>query len=106
MESLNLDYMTYLFPRKKKNRPIRKKHVGYIIKYAPEHSRSNKTGYVFEHILIAERILGKRLPEGAVIHHPFGKKYNNKTFVVCEDQGYHLFIHMRERAYMACGHAD
>ena len=103
MESLNLDYMTYLFPRKKKNRPIRKKHLGYIIKYAPEHSRSNNIGYVFEHILIAEKIRGKKLPPKAVIHHPFGKKDNNEKIVICENQGYHLFLHTRERAYMACG---
>lgn len=44
----------------------------------------------------------------AVVHHADGDNKNNShtNLVVCDDQGYHLLIHMRINAYDACGNAN
>jgi len=80
-------------------------HNGYILIYQPNHPRSNNSGYVREHILIAESILGRPLPIYVVIHHPY-EKANTKCFIICENQGYHMLLHQRERALRASGHAS
>jgi hypothetical protein len=53
---------------------------------------------VYEHILLAERALGKPLPPKAVVHHMNGDKADNYTpfnLVICPDQAYHLLLHRR-----------
>lgn len=74
----------------------------------PAHPRSDRKGYVLEHILVAEKILGKPLPPKAVVHHHNKDRTDNRNqnLVVCENQGYHQLIHQRERAYKACGNAS
>src|SRR5882672_9646293 len=61
-----------------------------------------------EHVLIVEKVLGKKLPEEAEVHHVDGNKSNNdpKNLVVCPDSAYHKLLHQRQRALDACGHAD
>ena len=61
-----------------------------------------------EHIIVAEKALGKPLPVGAVVHHMDENKLNNtpSNLVICQDAKYHNLIHQRMRAYDACGHAD
>lgn len=63
---------------------------------------------VKEHILVAERALGFRLPVGAVVHHVNEDRLDNRNqnLVVCQDRAYHALIHKRMRALEACGHAD
>lgn len=78
---------------------------GYAMVYYPNHPRANHNGYVREHIISAERVLGKELPMKSVIHHPFGRK-DDKIFVICQSQKYHMFLHVRERAYRACGNVN
>lgn len=58
-----------------------------------------------EHVLIAERVLGRRLPEGALVHHVDGNKLNNanSNLVICPSDSYHRLIHMREKALIATG---
>ncbi|WP_419663264.1 uncharacterized protein Dvar_36510 [Desulfosarcina variabilis str. Montpellier] len=81
---------------------------GYIQLYRPAYNRASNGVYVFEHIIIAEKVLGKPLPDGAVVHHVDGDRKNNSpnNLVICQDQGYHLLLHQRQRAYDAFGHAD
>jgi hypothetical protein len=61
-----------------------------------------------EHILIAEKAFGKKLPKGAVVHHIDGNRLNNSkdNLLVCQDQAYHMLIHQRQRAYDASGNPD
>ena|SRR5258706_11727038 len=61
-----------------------------------------------EHILVVEKVLGKKLPKGVVIHHVDENRQNNNpnNLVVCPDSAYHNLIHKRQRAYEACGHVD
>lgn len=81
---------------------------GYRLLYVPEHPKASSNGYVREHILIAEKALGKPLPKGAVVHHPNGEKADNSrgNHVVCQDEGYHRLLHMRTEALISCGHSN
>lgn len=79
--------------------------VGYVMVLDPSHPRAMANGYIREHILIAERALGKPLPEGVQVHHP-GDVSDNGCIVICQDQNYHLLLHIRARALGDCGNAN
>ncbi len=66
------------------------------------HPRANRDGYVLEHVLIAEKALGKPLPAGCEVHHAAGKEDNSKL-VICQDHAYHMLIHRRTRIIAAGG---
>ena len=51
---------------------------GYIRIFLPEHHKSDKKGYVLEHIVIWEQAHGKELPAGWIIHHLNGIKDDNR----------------------------
>lgn len=57
------------------------------------------------HVKVVEKMLGRRLPEGAVIHHVDEDRKNNRNdnLVLCQDQPYHLLIHARARVLAAGG---
>ena len=61
-----------------------------------------------EHIAQAEMALGKPLPKGAIVHHVDMNPSNNShsNLVICQNQAYHLLLHVRTRAYNACGNAS
>jgi hypothetical protein len=63
---------------------------------------------VLEHLLVAERALGKPLREPIQVHHVDGVRDHNANhnLVICNDEPYHRLLHVRARAYRACGHAD
>lgn len=50
---------------------------GYISVYMPEHKRSFDNGCVYEHILVAEKILGRELKDGECVHHIDKNRTNN-----------------------------
>ena len=51
---------------------------GYTMMLYKNHPRADLWGYVCEHVLIAEKILGEYIPRGHVIHHINGIKDDNR----------------------------
>jgi hypothetical protein len=74
----------------------RKDGHGYVQVLMPGHPRGGAKGYVYEHILVAEKALGKPLPPKAVVHH-----HTPEQLVICQNQAYHLLLHQRQRALNA-----
>lgn len=73
--------------------------------YAPSHPRAGKDKRVVEHRLIAERVLGRELPEKAQVHHIDENRRNNQhnNLVICENQTYHYYLHISMRVLKAGG---
>lgn len=64
---------------------------GYI---SIEHNEKAK----YEHILLAEKALGKPLPKGAIVHHMNRNGQDNHTpfnLIICPDTAYHQLLHQR-----------
>lgn len=63
---------------------------------------------VREHVAVAERALGKKLPPRALVHHADGDRGNNanRNLVICPNDAYHLLLHRRMRALAVCGNAN
>lgn len=51
---------------------------GYVLVWMPEHPSSNMEGYVFEHRLVVENYLGRRLIRSENVHHRNGVKGDNR----------------------------
>ena len=69
-------------------------------------TRRNGT-HIFEHQVMAERALGRRLQRGEVVHHVNEDRADNRpeNLVICRI-GYHALIHARMRARQATGDAN
>jgi hypothetical protein len=71
--------------------------AGYVQIRMPEHPRASSNGYVFEHIVVAEKAFGP-LPEGVIVHHKNHIKDDNRPenleVMSLED---HNRLHNRER---------
>lgn len=56
---------------------------------------------IAEHVHLAEKALGKKLPKGAEVHHMNNIPWDNHTpfnLVVCQDSEYHKLLHKRAKA--------
>lgn len=67
-----------------------------------------KAGHDLEHRLIAQRVIGKPLPKGSIVHHINGDSLDNRkeNLVICPNQDYHKLIHYREEALKHSGNAN
>lgn len=81
----------------------------YVRVLCHDHPKANRDGYVYEHTLVAERALGRYLPDGAQVHHVNERKSDNHRWgnlVICPSAKYHLLLHVRMNAVNACGNPD
>lgn len=72
---------------------------GYVLVYKPEHPQARKAGYVLEHRLVAESVLGRLLEPGEVVHHRDRNKQNNdpSNLEVFATNGEHLRLELLGR---------
>lgn len=73
----------------------KKRKDGYICIYFPDHPNSTKDGYIMEHILVAECLLGRHLNREEVVHHKNGvrddnRKENLEVMTFKEHAAYHM----------------
>lgn len=71
---------------------------GYVRVLIPGHHLADKNGQVYEHRLIAESILGRRLNPGETPHHINGKKADNRpeNIKVYKTSGEHSRAHFKK----------
>jgi hypothetical protein len=84
-------------------------NLGYRWIAAKGHPRGiGATSYVAEHVLLAEKALGRFLRYPEEVHHVNGQKADNRpsNLVICPDRAYHKLLHRRADALKACGNAD
>lgn len=68
---------------------------GYYVYYMPEHHLANNSGTVYEHMLVAEEILGRTLNKGEYVHHKDANKTNNSqdNLMVFKTNSDHIAFH-------------
>lgn len=67
---------------------------GYAEIYMPSHPNVSKRNTVYEHTLIAEKMLGRYLKKGEIVHHiDFNKSNNNPNNLVVLTSSNHMRLH-------------
>jgi hypothetical protein len=74
------------------------KKNGYIVVKCPFHPRAQKyTGYVYEHLLVAEKKMGRPLHPNELVHHKDKNKSNNDPQnLKVMTKGAHASLHSNE----------
>lgn len=69
---------------------------GYKMRKVPSHPHADSQGYVMEHRLVAEMMLGRYLDPAKVVHHLDHDKTNNSPFnlAVFANNGDHIRFHL------------
>lgn len=73
---------------------------GYVlVRVGKDHHLADVRGYAYEHRLVAERMLGRRLRKGEQIHHKNGDKTDNRpeNLEVAESLTHHRALHRSGR---------
>lgn len=80
----------------------KKRGDGYIAIYFPDHPKANKEGYIMEHVLVMEALIGRHLRDNECVHHidenrQNNKKENLKLMTISEHMSYHSRKRHKER---------
>lgn len=71
---------------------------GYISVYFPDHPGSSADGYIMEHILVMEALLGRHLYEHECVHHINENKADNrKENLQLMTKSEHMSFHSKKR---------
>lgn len=71
---------------------------GYIYVYFPDHPKSTKGGYIMEHDLVMECLIGRHLYEYEVVHHKnHNRADNRKENLQLMTASDHAVLHLKER---------
>lgn len=71
---------------------------GYIAVYCPGAHGATKEGYKMEHILVAEKMLGRYLADNEVVHHINHNRQDNRPEnLAVMTASEHMSLHMKER---------
>ena len=71
---------------------------GYISIYFPDHPKASKDGYIMEHILVMEALIGRHLHENECVHHIDKNRQNNtKENLKLMTKSEHMSFHAKER---------
>lgn len=67
---------------------------GYVAVKRPDHPNKMQDDLVYEHILIAEMLIGRHLEEDEQVHHlDFNRKNNKKSNILVLKKGQHTKLH-------------
>lgn len=76
----------------------KKRGDGYTYIYFPDHPRSTADGYIMEHVLVMECLIGRWLAENEVVHHiNHVRNDNRKENLQLMTFKEHCALHMKER---------
>ena len=77
----------------------RVRHGKYIIIYSPDHPNKSNHGYVFEHRLVMESIIGRYLTDTEKVHHINHISDDNRpeNLELMSSQREHAYLHSGER---------
>ena len=81
---------------------------GYRYIYIPMHPNCECKGYVREHVLVMEQILGRYLLIGECVHHIDGNKLNNipENLELFNSLSSHIKHHENLKALESCGNSS
>jgi len=99
------EHVYYIRGHVKYNGGIARHSKGYVLIKKTDHPRADVRGYVFEHILVMEKSIGRHIKTHECVHHIDEAPNNNNlsNLFLCRDNAEHKTIHLQKRAAVACG---
>ena len=78
--------------------------LGYVRIWKPDHPRADSKGYIFEHILVLEKALGRAVLPTEATHHIDGNRQNNSpgNLMLFKTRAMHDGFHGRIRTAKKC----